>query len=137
MPRARTFTSALLAAGLAAVVAATPADAAKRPSKAAAAAIERVALNACAVPQRPCDFRGAKISTRNARFAWAYVAGEGFSGVLLKRPSARSLRFRAIGTQGGGIGECAYWRKRAPRPVLRDLRIFGLVDSSGTTRMCG
>lgn len=136
MPRARTITSALLAA-LAAVVVAAPTDAAKRPSKAAAAAIERVALNACAVPQRPCDFHGAKISTRNPRFAWADVVAEGFSGVLLKRPSARSLRFRVIGTQGGGIGECAYWRKRAPRPVLRDLRIFGLVDSSGTTRTCG
>jgi hypothetical protein len=65
------------------------------------------------------------------------VVGEGFSGVLLKRPTGHSRRFKVVGTQGGGIGECSYWRVRAPRGVLRDLHISGLVDDSGTVRNCG
>ena len=44
----------------------------------------------------------------------------------------------ATKAEGGGIGECHYWRKRAPRSVLRDLDIHGLVDvSSGTEGNCG
>lgn len=73
----------------------------------------------------------------NPRFAWADVTGEGYSGALVKRPRKGSLEFRVIGTQGGGIGECRFWRKRAPDAVLRDLRIAGLVDRSGTVRNCG
>jgi hypothetical protein len=65
------------------------------------------------------------------------VVREGFSGALLKRPSTRSLRFRVIGTQGGGIGACSYWRARAPARVLRDLDIVGVGDNSGRTRSCG
>ena len=42
-----------------------------------------------------------------------------------------------IGTQGGGIGECSYWRKHAPRAVLKDLHVSGLTDSSGTVGNCG
>lgn len=137
MQKTRRLAPAALAAAAALALGTGPADASKRPSPAAAKAIERVALKACTAPERPCDFGGAKISTRNLRFAWADVGGEGFSGVLLKRPSASSLRFRVIGTQGGGIGECSYWRKRAPRPVLRDLRIAGLVGSDYETRNCG
>ena len=115
---------------------AAPAARADRPaSKAERAAIEPKALDACGNPD--CEFGRARVSTRNARYAWAGVVAEGFSGVLLKRPSRRSHRFRVIGTQGGGIGECSYWRARAPRRVLRDLRIFGVVDDSGTTRNCG
>jgi hypothetical protein len=117
---------------------ATPAAADRAPSKAERAAIEAVALKTCnASAPDDCEFGGARVSTRNARFAWADVVGEGFSGALLKRPSKRSHRFRVIGTQGGGIGECSYWRRRAPRAVLRDLRISGLVDDDGTVRNCG
>lgn len=122
-----------------ALAAAAPADAAKRPSERAAKAIERVALTTCnrAAPD-PCRMGSARVSTRNPRFAWADVIGEGFSAVLLKRPSARSLRFRVAGTQGGGIGSCAYWRARAPRPVLRDLRVSGVLDvAAGTVGRCG
>jgi hypothetical protein len=36
------------------------------------------------------------------------------------------------------LGACTYWRKRAPRSVLRDLDIGGLVDiSSATEGDCG
>jgi len=128
---------ALLASG-AALGSAIPSAAADRPpSKAEASAIKRVALKACSSPAPGCEFRKARVSTRNARFAWADVIGEGFSGVLLKRPTAHSRRFKVIGTQGGGIGSCDYWRARAPAGVLRDLRIRGLVDDAGTVRNCG
>ena len=123
-----------LVAGLTLLVPAAVAD--RKPSKAERSAIERVGLEVCGSPPGGCTFHGARVSTRNARFAWADVTGEGFSGALVKRPTRRSHRFRVVGTQGGGIGECSYWRKRAPRAVLRDLRIRGLV-ASGDVRNCG
>src|SRR5688500_3380210 len=83
---------------------AAPAAADRRPSKAEARAIERVALKKCGSPD--CEFRRARVSTKNARFAWADVIGEGFSGVLVKRPTRRSRSFRVVGWQGGGIGSC-------------------------------
>jgi hypothetical protein len=107
----------------------------RRPSKAEARAIKRVALKACGSPD--CEFGRGRVSTRNARFAWADVVAEGFSGVLLKRPRVHSRRFRVVGFQGGGIGSCTYWRARAPAAVLRDLDISGVIDDSGTTRNCG
>jgi hypothetical protein len=128
---------ALLASG-AALGSPAVAAADRPPSKAEASAIKRVAMKACrAAAPDECRFGRARVSTRNARFAWADVVGEGFSGVLLKRPTRHSRRFRVIGTQGGGISECSYWRARAPRAVLRDLHIAGLVDESGATRNCG
>ncbi len=122
---------------LAALALAAPAAADRRATKAEKAAIKPVALASCQSPAGECRFHGARVSTANARFAWANVTNEGFSGALLKRPTRRSHRFRVIGTQGGGIGECSYWRKHAPRAVLRDLRIKGLVDDSGDVRNCG
>jgi hypothetical protein len=115
-----------------------PSAAADRaPSKSEARAIERVALKTCDPPVRKCEFRKARVSTRNARFAWADVVDEGLSGMLLKRRTAHPRRFRVIGIQGGGISECSYWRARAPAAVLRDLHIVGLIDDSGTTGNCG
>jgi hypothetical protein len=129
---------ALLAGGLV-LASAVPAGARDRPpTSSERPAIKRAALKACGgTPSHPCKFHGARVSTANARFVWANVTAEGFSGALLKRPSPGSRRFKVIGTQGGGIGECSYWRARAPAAVLRDLRIFGVVDDSGTTRNCG
>jgi hypothetical protein len=121
---------------LAALALAAPAAADRKATKAEKAAIKPVALAACQSPAGECRFHGARVSTANARFAWANVTNEGFSGALLKRPTRRSHRFRVIGTQGGGIGECSYWRARAPRAVLRDLRIAGLLKS-GDVRNCG
>lgn len=115
----------------------SPANASRKPSRAAATAIKEVALAACDVPGRQCRFLNSRVSTVNGRFAWANVGGEGFSAVLLKRPRASSLRFRVVGIQGGGINECSYWRKRAPRPVLRDLRVGGLLNDTGATGNCG
>jgi curli biogenesis system outer membrane secretion channel CsgG len=134
----RKRSSIVLVALLAFAAVVPPAGADRRPTKAERTAIKRVALKACegASPDT-CDFSGARISTRNARFAWANVVGEGYSGALLKRPTRRSRRFRVVGEQGGGIGECSYWRARAPRPVLRDLRISGLVGDGGDVRNCG
>jgi len=126
---------ALLATGALLCAVAAPAAADRRPSKTESRAIKRVALKKCGSPD--CTFRGARVSTKNARFAWADVTDEGFSGVLLRRPSTRSHRFRVVGVQGGGIGSCDYWRARAPAAVLRDLHIAGVVDESGTTRNCG
>jgi hypothetical protein len=119
-------------------VAAPAARADRAPTKAERAAIKELALKTCngSAPQA-CRFHGARISTARARFAWANVTGEGFSGALLKRPARSSRRFRVVAIQGGGIGECRTWRRHAPRAVLRDLRIVGLVDDSGTVRNCG
>ena len=126
----------LLAAALLLLLAA-PAHAADRaPTQAERRAIERKALKVCgAAAPEPCTFHGARVSTRNPRFAWADVTGEGFSGALLKRKRPAARRFRVAGTQGGGVSECAYWRERAPARVLRDLEIGGLVG--GDYRTCG
>ena len=138
MPRVgnrRSGALALLAIGATFCSVAAPAAADRRPSKAERRAIERVALEKCG--STDCEFRRARVSTRNPRFAWGNVFAEGFSGVLVKRPTSRSRRFRVVGWQGGGIGSCDYWRGRAPAAVLRDLRIAGVVDDTGTTRNCG
>jgi hypothetical protein len=128
-----------------AVVAATlslttaAADAARKPaSRAEATAIKRPALAACnkRAPD-PCRVERVRVSTRDPRFAWATVLGEGFSGTLLKRVKAHPPRFRVIGWQGGGIGSCRYWRARAPGAVLRDLRIQGLDIATGKVGPCG
>ncbi len=119
-------------------IAIPPAAADRSPTKAERKAIKRVALTLCNPAVGDCRFGGARVSTRNERYAWASVTDEGLSGALLKRPTADSRRFRVIGVQGGGIGACSYWRKRAPRAVLRDLRISGLVDAeTGAVRNCG
>lgn len=115
---------------------ASPALAARAPTRSERAVIKRVALEHCAARPDPCRFRGARVSTRGERYAWATVIGEGLSGVLLKRPSARSRHFRSIGVQGGGARECSYWRRRAPARVRRDLRLRGLVDDTGATPIC-
>jgi hypothetical protein len=120
----------------AALCVAAPAQADRKPTAEEEAAIERVGVQACAKPPGDCAFRGARVSTANERYAWANVIADGFSGALVKRPSRASADFRVVGTQGGGIGECRYWRKRAPRRVLKDLRIRGLVKS-GAVRNCG
>jgi hypothetical protein len=107
----------------------------RRPTQSERAAIRDAALKACG--GSTCTLRRARVSTRSARYAWATVTTEGFSGVLLRRPSRRSQRWRVIGTQGGGISECSYWERRAPRRVLRDLSVHGLVGTSGEVRTCG
>lgn len=134
----RTIGSAAAVLATLGLAATTPAIADRSATKAERTAIKRVVLKRCGTVPEPCDLRKVRISTRNARDAWAFAVREGLSGMLLKRPTTRSRRFKVIGIQGGGIGECTYWRKRAPRSVLRDLDIDGLVDvSSGTEGNCG
>jgi hypothetical protein len=119
-------------------LAAAPALASRAPSKSESAAIKRVAMKACESPAGPCRWHGARVSTKSSRYAWANVTNEGFSGVLVRRTSVHPKRFKVVGVQGGGIGSCAYWRKRAPRSVLRDLKVFGLLDAStGESGTCG
>jgi hypothetical protein len=131
------FPLTILAIGAALALFAPVAAADRSATKAERAAIKRVTMKRCSAPDG-CTFRKARISTRNARYAWADIIGEGVSGMLLRRPTSSSRRFKVVGFQGGGIGECHYWRKRAPRSVLRDLDIDGLVDvSSGTEGNCG
>ena len=128
---------AVLAIGAAFALIAPAAVADRAASKSERAAIKRVALAHCDAPGG-CTFKKARVSTRSARYAWADVFGEGFSGALLKRATAHSRRFKVVGIQGGGIGACSYWRARAPRSVLRDLDVVGLTDiSAGTTGSCG
>ena len=122
-----------VAGGCAALAPAAAGD--RRPTKRERTAIKRVALKACG--DSSCTFHRARVSTRNARYAWAVVTTEGFSAVLMRRPSKRSRRWRVIGTQGGGIAECSYWERRAPDGVLRDLGVNGVVGSSGEVRTCG
>jgi curli biogenesis system outer membrane secretion channel CsgG len=115
------------------------ADASRAPTKRERAAIKRVALNKCnsgGAPE-PCRFHKARVSTKNARYAWADVTTEGFSAVLLKRANTKTRRFKVVGTQGGGVGDCSYWRKRAPRAVLKDLKVYGVEAGSGATGICG
>jgi hypothetical protein len=132
----RTAVLAAVVAGATMGLIAAPASAARRPTGGEKAAIKRVAMRACD-PAPGCRFRQARVSTRNARYAWADVVGEGFSAVLLKRPSPRSRSFKVVGTQGGGIGLCSYWRARAPAAVLHDLHVNGLLDDESTTARCG
>ncbi|MGD9694038.1 MAG: hypothetical protein AB7V42_00065 [Thermoleophilia bacterium] len=131
---------ALLLAGLLLGVLAATAGASRSPTTAEREAIRARALNVCdrtGAPS-PCRYHRARVSTRNARFAWADVTNEGFSAVLLRRPSVGSLAFRVVGVQGGGINTCAYWRARAGRKVLRDLRVSGLLNvRTGRVGLCG
>jgi hypothetical protein len=117
------------------LVLAAPAAADRKATADEEAAIERVAVEKCAAPQGDCAFQGARVSTADARFGWGRIVGEGISGVLVKRRRGTD-DFRVVGVQGGGIGSCRYWRKRAPRKVLRDLKVHGVVKS-GATRNCG
>lgn len=130
----------IVVAALAAVLcalAAAPAGAARRPAGAEARAIKQVALKKCEAngAPSPCRFHRSRVSTRNARYAWAEVTTDGFSAVLLRRPSRDSTRFRVIGVQGGGIGDCDDWRRRAPAAVLRDLGVAGL-RADGSVGRC-
>ena len=140
MRRTSTQKSVALVVAASAVFGTVTASAAadRRATKRETSAIKRVALTACPPPEvSDCTFHRARVSTRDARFAWAGVSGEGLSGLLLKRPSSHSRRFRIVGYQGGGIGSCQYWRTRAPRKVLRDLHVKGLVGSNYEVRTCG
>jgi hypothetical protein len=128
---------ACVALGASVALAAPSALADRAPTKSERAAIKRVAVKRCAAPPINCTFKRARVSTRNARYAWATVIGEGVSGVLVKRRTKHARRFKTIGVQGGGIQTCAYWRRRAPRRVLRDLHIRGLFEDTGETRSCG
>ncbi|MBS1886535.1 MAG: hypothetical protein JSU06_05025 [Actinobacteria bacterium] len=124
---------AMLFAGLA------PADAARAPTATEAKAIKRAALRAChghGPPGSSCEFRGARVSTRDPHYAWAEVTVDGFSAALLKRPTKRSTHFHAVATQGGGIELCSHWRKHAPKRVLADLHVVGLRADDSTGR-CG
>jgi hypothetical protein len=135
-----TLSAIALASCLTGLLPASAVSADRPATKAETAAIKRAVLTgeACRPsPVGPCEFKDARVSTRDARFAWADVVREGFSGALLKRPTARSLRFRVVGTQGGGIGACSYWRALAPAAVLRDLGVVGVIDDSGSTHNCG
>jgi hypothetical protein len=135
--RSRSLVVATLTMVALGLVATSPAIADRSATKAERAAIKRVTMKRCGAPGG-CTLRKTRISTRNARYAWAEIIGEGVSGMLLKRATPHSRRFKVVGFQGGGIGECSYWRKRAPRSVLRDLDIDGLVDvASGTEGNCG
>ena len=135
--RSRSLVAATVTMVALGLVATSPAIADRSATKGERAAIKRVTQKRCDAPDG-CTLHKTRISTRNARYAWADIIGEGVSGMLLRRPSSHSHRFKVVGFQGGGIGECTYWRKRAPRSVLRDLDIDGLVDvSAGTEGNCG
>jgi hypothetical protein len=115
----------------------TAAEAARRPTPPEAKSIKRAALRAChGPPGSTCEFRGARVSTRDPHFAWADVTNEGFSAVLLKRPNEATARFHVIATQGGGIEECSKWLRKAPKRVLADLHVVGLRPN-GSTGRCG
>ncbi len=120
---------ALLAGGTA------PAQAAREPTPREAKAIKQAAMRSCVAPTGRCRWHGARVSTRDPRFAWARITTEGFSGALLKRATPRAHRFRVVATQGGGVELCTHWRKHAPARVLADLRIGGL-DASGAYGRC-
>jgi curli biogenesis system outer membrane secretion channel CsgG len=108
-------------------VLAQAAEASRAPTSKEKAAIKRVALKKCnASAPAACRFHKARVSTKNARYAWADVTGEGFSGVLLTRANTRTRSFKVIATQGGGVEDCSKWRSKASSAVLKDLRIVGV-----------
>jgi hypothetical protein len=78
------------------------ADASRAPTSRERAAIKRLALKACEGGPNPCRFHKARISTKNARYAWSDVTGEGFSGALLKRANTRSAASRSLGRRAAG-----------------------------------
>jgi hypothetical protein len=138
---ARNLKAALAVATVGAMLVASlaPAEAARQPTPSEAKAIKRAAMRACdghGPPGSTCEFHGARVSTRDPRFAWADVTVDGFSAALLERPTKRSTHFHAVATQGGGIGACSYWRKHAPKRVLADLHVVGL-RANGSTGRCG
>lgn len=138
MPRRATFRAlAGIGSALAVVIAAAPAADAARPATAREnAAIKRVALKACSAPGG-CRWGGAVVSTRNPRFAWGRVVGEGVSGILVRRPRPHGGSFRVAHLQGGGVELCSEWRKHAPRAVLHDLKVKGLGRRTDRVVTCG
>lgn len=126
----------LAATLLAVLVGAPPAMASRGPSAAEEGALREAALADCNVlvasrGAEPCEWRGARVSTANERYAWGSAVGDTYSGTLLRRSTSRSLDFRVVGAQGGGIGECRGWWRVAPRRAVADLRIVGTIGRAG------
>jgi len=68
-----------------------------------------------------------RVSTVNARYAWADVFTDGLSGELLLRPHPYGGGWRILASGGGGLTSCSAWFRAAPRRVIKDLRLQGGV----------
>ena len=80
----------------------------------------------------PCASRGEPlVSTDDERFAWAPVVGETYSGTLLQRSTSDGDDFRVIASRGGGQAACAAWWSAAPRAVVADLALPGIIGHTG------
>lgn len=128
----------LLCFGLLSVGYAADADASRKATKKERKAIRKAAMRDCQRTQKTigdhgCVWRGrVRVSTVDPRYAWANVSGPSYdhSGILRRRNS-RSRRWRVIHVVGGGIQPCSSWYRKAPRRVVRDLRVRGFDEASG------
>lgn len=115
------------------------ADSSRAPTKKERKWIRKAAMKDCRQRQGTvvgygCEWRGGiRISTANPRYAWAEVYGpqHDHSGIL-RRKSPRAKYWRVKQVVGGGIQPCSYWYAKAPRRVVRDLRIEGFRENSGS-----
>lgn len=140
---ARALAVALVIAIMSLLVEAAASEGWRRPTADERRAIKTAALRDCRKQESPrykCKWGGrVRVSTINRRYAWASVSGPSYdnSGIM-RRPSRQSRRWRIIRVVGGGIQPCSYWRKVAPRRVVRDLKVRGFTEGTGdfTYRRC-
>jgi hypothetical protein len=93
----------------------------RAPTPAELRALTRLAYPCKDIDGSRCPLHWVHVSTIDGRFAYVLITAEGYSGLLAKRPTKRSLKFRIMTRSGGGIAPCKVWERFAPWPVLRDL----------------
>jgi hypothetical protein len=125
----------VLLASMCLVTATTLAE--RSPTKSEARSIRAAALAYChglGTPS-PCSYGShtslpqyrTRVSTVNARYAWADIFTDGLSGALIVRPHPHGAGWRVVVPGGGGLSPCSTWFHAAPHSVVRDLRLGGGV----------
>jgi hypothetical protein len=109
----------------------TVAAASRKPTASENKEIRRVVLQTCRHGNPSCVYRGARVSSRDRRFAYSSAEGRSFSpqGILKRRKKPRK-RWRWVIQQSGGPDSCSTYRKIVPVRVLREFKIYGLQGSN-------
>jgi hypothetical protein len=119
-----------------ALLSTSPAHAARKPTMLERRDIKAAALRECrrSPDARHCRFFSARVSTLDPRYALS-SAGDDSAGRtgIAKRPTRHSRRWRVTFVQGGGEVACADWFKVAPRKVVADLGLRGILDLNEPT----
>lgn len=131
--------AALIGAGLILTSLSAVVDASRAPTKKERKWIRKASMKHCRNTQPPigiygCEWQGGiRVSTVNPRYAWANSVGTSHStSGILRRKGKRAKYWRVIVTEGGGILSCSHWYRKAPRRVVRDLRVRGFYENSGS-----